>query len=155
MIEKIGEEFVPAVHFHGFRPFRNFAGGDLFKNQRAKYQSFKEFIRDMLSKYDKSHPSNEKLEDPRDACNIIDGMEIPDALKDDIEEPGVIKIALNHKKTTLNMKSQGTMTLTQTKKDDLLHCVVAGQGEKISMVSPYQRLNIEAGLPYSFFNEAK
>jgi len=41
-------------------------------------------------------------------------------------EPGVLKIALEKKKTTLNLRSQGTMTITKTNKDDLLHCVVSG-----------------------------
>ena len=80
-----------------------------------------DFFRDTLSKY---HDPN--LEDPRDVIDIVEGQELPDELFGDIEEPGVLKIALEKKKTTLNMRSQGTMTVTKTNKDDLLHCVVSG-----------------------------
>ena len=33
------------------------------------------------------------------------GEDVPEELLEDIEEPGVLKIALNHKKTTINMRS--------------------------------------------------
>ena len=45
------------------------------------------------------------------------------------------------------------MTTTKSSKDDLLHCVAVGQGEKVSLVSPYQRINMEAGMPYVYSNE--
>ena len=59
----------------------------------------------MLVKFNSENEVNEKITDPRDVCNIIEGQEIPQELLEDIEEPGVLKIALNHKKTTFNMRS--------------------------------------------------
>ena len=35
--EKIGELYVDGVHYQGYRPFRNFGGGQLFPNQRGVY----------------------------------------------------------------------------------------------------------------------
>lgn len=59
----------------------------------------------MQIKFDSENEINEKITDPRDVCNIIEGEEIPQELLEDIEEPGVLKIALNLKKTTFNMRS--------------------------------------------------
>ena len=59
----------------------------------------------MQIKFDSENEINEKITDPRDICNIIEGEEIPQELLEDIEEPGVLKIALNLKKTTFNMRS--------------------------------------------------
>ena len=50
------------------------------------------------------------------------------------------------------MYSQGTQTLAQTNNQDLLHCIVAGHGERITLVSPYQRLALQAGYPGEFDN---
>lgn len=76
-----------------------------------------------------------------------------DQLLEDFTEPGVLKLALDLDITTLNMLSQGTMTQTKTSKQDLLHCVASGFGEKVSLVSPFQRYAMEAGHPYHLFNE--
>lgn len=103
----------------------------------------------MLNKYVNKDPND----DPRDICNIINDEDLPEQLLSDIEEPEVLKIALNKKKTTMNMYSQGTMTVTKSNKDDLLHCIVSGQGEKVSLLSPFQRINIDAGEPYEFMND--
>jgi len=59
----------------------------------------------MLLKYDKDNEINEKITDPRDVVNVIEGEDIPAELLEDIQEPGVLKIALDHKKTTFNMRS--------------------------------------------------
>lgn len=59
----------------------------------------------MLTKYDRNADSSKIIEDPRDICNVIEGEELPEELEVDIEEPGVLSIALNKKKTTFNMRS--------------------------------------------------
>ena len=59
------------------------------------------------------------LDDVRDVINIVEEHELPDELAKDLEEPGVLKIALEKKKTTLNLRSQGTMTITKTNKNFL------------------------------------
>ena len=51
----------------------------------------------MLFKYDESNDKNKNLKDPRDVVNIIEGEELPPELLQDIEEPSVLKIALEHK----------------------------------------------------------
>jgi hypothetical protein len=48
----------------------------------------------------------------------------------------------------MNMMSQGSMTQTRTSNKDLLHCVASGFGEKVSLVSPFQRHGMEAGHPF-------
>jgi len=45
------------------------------------------------------------LDDVRDVINIVEELELPDELAKDLEEPGVLKIALEKKKTTLNLRS--------------------------------------------------
>ena len=45
------------------------------------------------------------LDDVRDVINIVEEHELPDELAKDLEEPGVLKIALEKKKTTLNLRS--------------------------------------------------
>ena len=35
--DKIGEEYVEGIHYQGERPFRNFAGSDVFTNQRGRF----------------------------------------------------------------------------------------------------------------------
>ena len=64
--EKIGDEQVYGIHYQGERPFRNFAGSNVFTNQRGHFMSFNEFSEIMLSKYD-----DKRISDPRDVSNII------------------------------------------------------------------------------------
>ena len=59
----------------------------------------------MLLKYDDKNEVNEKITDPRDVVNVIENEELPAELLGDVEEPGVLQIALNRKKTTFNMRS--------------------------------------------------
>jgi hypothetical protein len=50
----------------------------------------------------------------------------------------------------MNMMSPGSMTMTRYNYKDLLHCVVtAGEGERVTLVSPYQRGGMEVGRPIS------
>ena len=37
LTEKIGNHFVEGIHYQGFKPFRNFAGGRIFQNQRGRF----------------------------------------------------------------------------------------------------------------------
>ena len=90
LLDKIGNQYVEGVHYHGFKPFRNFAGGNIFQNQRGRFQTFKDFIRDMLVKYDDKNEVNEKITDPRDVVNVIENEELPTELLEDLEEPGVL-----------------------------------------------------------------
>jgi hypothetical protein len=49
----------------------------------------------------------------------------------------VISKVLDLKHETFTMMSQGSKTLTTYNDEDVLHCVVSGQGEHITLVSPY------------------
>jgi len=40
---------------------------------------------------------------------------------------------------------QATQTLAKSEPRDMLHCTVAGQGERITLVSPIQRIGMEVG----------
>jgi len=79
---------------------------------------------------------------------LIFEQEMLEQLKSDFYEPSVLNIALDLDTTSLNMLSQGTMTQTKTSKRDLLHCVASGFGEKVALVSPFQRFAMEAGKPF-------
>lgn len=59
--EKIGDEQVQGVHYQSERPFRNFAGSNVFTNQKGIYQSFNEFADVQLSKYE-----DPRVKEPRD-----------------------------------------------------------------------------------------
>jgi len=50
-------------------------------------------------------------------------------------------------KTTMNILSQGAHTMTKYDRNDILHCIVSGPGERVTLVSPYQRPGIEPGRP--------
>ena len=96
----------------------------------------------------KFHDDN--LKDPRDVVDILTWQEVFDSMKEDIYEPDAVNIVLEHDYTTFNMLSQGTQTLAKTNGKDVLHCIAAGHGERISLVSPYQRIAIQAGYPTQF-----
>jgi hypothetical protein len=49
--------------------------------------------------------SDPTLDDVRDVINIVEEHELPEELAKDLVEPGVLKIALDKKKTTLNLRS--------------------------------------------------
>jgi len=37
--------------------------------------------------------------------------------------------------------------MTKYDRNDILHCIVSGPGERVTLVSPYQRPGIEPGRP--------
>lgn len=90
---------------------------------------------------------DEKLKDKRSVNNLVWQAPIFDALKEDISEPDAVNVGLYSNGTTFTVMSQGTMTLGTSNLQDVLHCVVAGPGEKVSLASPYQRLGIRPGVP--------
>lgn len=71
-------------------------------------------------------------------------------MKADIKEPRSVDVILDHEYTAMNMMSPGASTMTRYSYKDLLHCsVVAGEGERVTLVSPYQRGGLEVGRPIS------
>ena len=95
---------------------------------------------------------NKKLADARDHVNLVSQWPIFDDLAADLYHPEVL-LAMERAHTTLNMFSQGVMTQTKTSKKDLLHCVVSGLGEKVSLASPFQRVAMAPGEPIQIENQ--
>jgi len=50
----------------------------------------------------------------------------------------------------MNVMSQGSHTMTKYDRNDVLHCIVAGPGERVTLVSPYQRPAVEPGRARKF-----
>ena len=90
---------------------------------------------------------DENLEHKADAINMLIGEKVFDEIADDIKEPDAVNKVLDHEFTTWNMLSQNARTLTKYNKKDQLHCVVSGFGEQFTLVSPYQRSGVQAGVP--------
>lgn len=108
---------------------------------------FNAFIEEYLTKF-----TDGTTPEPRDIVDVLDQQEIFDQLKDDLTEPDAVNIALEHEYTTFNMLSQGTQTLGKSNKADVLHCIASGHGERVTLVSPYQRIAVQAGFPTQFTN---
>lgn len=72
---------------------------------------------------------------------------MPAELLADIQEPEAINKVFDFEYMTYTVMSQDVMNLATYNAEDNLHCVVSGLGERVSLVSPYQRFGIKAGQP--------
>lgn len=124
LLDKIGNQHVEAINYLSQHPFRNYAGREIFTNQKGRFVPFASFWQKYEEKY-----GDENLENKNDAINMLVGEKVFDAIAGDIKEPNTVNKVLDHEFTTWNMLSQSTRTMTKYNKQDVLHCVVSGFGE--------------------------
>ena len=102
LVKKVGHHMVDGAHYMDKPPFRQFAGSNVFTNQRYKLQTFKGFIDEHMWKFTEGRNKNH---DPRDINNILYQVPLFEELKEDIQEPDAVNIALDYKYTALNVFS--------------------------------------------------
>ena len=73
LVKKVGHHMVDGAHYMDKPPFRQFAGSNVFTNQRYKLQTFKGFIDEHMWKFTEGRNKNH---DPRDINNILSSTAI-------------------------------------------------------------------------------
>lgn len=109
--------------------------------QRGQWQTFKAFIDKYLSKWSVERENY----DVRDTVDLFWQQPIPAQFEKDLTEPDAVNVVLEHESTTWNAMGQATQTLAKAETKDKLHCTIGGNGERISIVSPFQRIGMQIG----------
>jgi len=106
LVESIGNSTIYASHYFTPRPYKAYAHGNVFSNQRGRYEKFRAFVDQYLAKF-----GDPKLKDPRDVNDLIWWAPLPAGIRDDVEEPEAVNKVLNYERTTFSVLSQGSHSL--------------------------------------------
>ena len=133
--DTVGYQLVLAYNY--LAEHRDFAGTAILNNQVAHPMTINSFLDLYLYKF-----YDTMLRSVLDATNLFFEEPVPEKLKNDFSEPDAINVALDLESVTWSLMSRSAQTMTRYNDAEMLHCVVSGEGEHFTLVSPYQRRGI-------------